>query len=87
MRCDMHVHTTHSGMCTLPVLRAVCRESYTEPEALYERMKRAGMDLVTVTDHDSIGAAEALGRHDDFFLSEEVTCRMPSGKSSARSSR
>ena len=75
----MHVHTTHSGMCTLPVLRAVCRESYTEPEALYERMKRAGMDLVTVTDHDSIGAAEALGRHDDFFLSEEVTCRMPSG--------
>ena len=38
-----------------------------------------GMDLVTVSDHDSIGAAETLGRHPDFFLSEEVTCRMPSG--------
>jgi hypothetical protein len=37
------------------------------------------MDLVTVTDHDSIDAAEALRRHDDFFLSEEATCRMPSG--------
>jgi predicted metal-dependent phosphoesterase TrpH len=37
------------------------------------------MDLVTVSDHDSIGAAEALRRHPDFFISEEVTCRMPSG--------
>jgi predicted metal-dependent phosphoesterase TrpH len=37
------------------------------------------MGLVTVTDHDSIGAAEALRRHPDFFVSEEVTCRMPSG--------
>ncbi|HXN47802.1 MAG TPA: PHP-associated domain-containing protein [Bryobacteraceae bacterium] len=79
MRCDMHVHTIHSGMCTLPVLSRVCRESYTEPDALYARLKRAGMDLVTVTDHDSIDAAEALRSHDDFFLSEEVTCRMPSG--------
>jgi len=35
--------------------------------------------LVTVTDHDSIGAAEALRGHADFFVSEEVTCRMPSG--------
>ncbi len=75
----MHVHTIHSGMCTLPVLSRVCRESYTPPDALYERLKRAGMDLVTVTDHDSIGAAEALRRHGDFFLSEEVTCRMASG--------
>lgn len=37
------------------------------------------MDLVTVTDHDSIGAAEMLGGHPGFFLSEEVTCRLPSG--------
>jgi hypothetical protein len=37
------------------------------------------MDLVTVSDHDSIDAAETLRRHKDFFLSEEVTCRTPSG--------
>jgi predicted metal-dependent phosphoesterase TrpH len=37
------------------------------------------MDLVTLTDHDSIGGAEALRGYTDFFLSEEVTCRMPSG--------
>jgi predicted metal-dependent phosphoesterase TrpH len=37
------------------------------------------MDLVTVTDHDSIDAAEHLRRYPDFFLSEEVTCTTPSG--------
>jgi hypothetical protein len=37
------------------------------------------MDLVTVTDHDSIGAAESLRHRPDFFISEEVTCVMPSG--------
>lgn len=75
----MHVHTRHSGMCTLPLLRRVCRESYTSPAELYEKLKRLGMDLVTITDHDSIDAAEALRRHPDFFLSEEVTCRLPTG--------
>jgi predicted metal-dependent phosphoesterase TrpH len=79
MRCDLHVHTVHSGMCTVPVLSRVCRESYNEPLALYETLKRRGMDLVTVTDHDSIGAVEELRRFPDFFLSEEVTCTTPSG--------
>src|SRR5258706_16411994 len=79
MRCDLHVHTIHSGMCTVPVMRKLCRECYSEPEAAYEKLKRVGMDLVTVTDHDSIDACENLRRHADFFLSEEVTCTTPSG--------
>lgn len=79
MRCDLHVHTWHSGMCSVPVVRSFCRESYSHPEAVYERLKCLGMDLVTVTDHDSIDAAESLRSQSDFFLSEEVTCRMPSG--------
>jgi predicted metal-dependent phosphoesterase TrpH len=36
------------------------------------------MSMVTVTDHDSIDAAEALRKYQDFFLSEEVTVRLPS---------
>ncbi len=79
MRCDLHVHTVHSGMCTVPVLSRICLESYNEPHALYARLKQRGMDLVTVTDHDSIDAVEELRRYPDFFLSEEVTCKMPSG--------
>ncbi len=63
----------------MPVLRAFCRESYSLPEALYRHLKALGMDLVTITDHDSIEASEALRRYPDFFVSEEVTCLMPSG--------
>ncbi len=74
MKCDLHVHTHHSGMCTVPLMRRICRESYNDPLAVYETLKRRGMDLVTVTDHDSIDAVEPLRRHPDFFLSEEVSC-------------
>ena len=79
MRCDLHVHTKHSGMCTIPLAKTFCRESYNDPLAVYQKLKRLGMDLVTVTDHDSIDAAEALRARPDFFLSEEVTCTLPSG--------
>src|SRR5262249_39735117 len=77
MRCDLHVHTRHSGMCTIPLMGRICRECYSDPLAVYETLKRRGMDLVTVTDHDSIEAAEHLRRYPDFFLSEEVTCITP----------
>lgn len=78
MKCDLHVHTRHSGMCNIPGFQRFCRESYNDPLAVYEILKRRGMDLVTVTDHDSIDAAEELRRYPDFFLSEEVTCTTPS---------
>ncbi len=76
MRCDLHVHTTHSGMCSIPLLNRICRESYNDPHEVYDTLKARGMRLVTVTDHDSIDAAEALRHHQDFFLSEEVSCSM-----------
>src|ERR1700733_14432065 len=79
MRCDLHVHTLHSGMCNIPGFHRFCRESYNDPEAVYRTLKRRGMDLVTVTDHDSIDAAEYLRQYHDFFLSEEVTCTTPCG--------
>ncbi len=79
MRCDLHVHSVHSGPNTLAPLRAFCRECYSPPWELYGRLRVRGMDLVTVTDHDSIAAAGDLGGRFDFFLSEEVTCRLPSG--------
>ena len=66
-------------MCTVPVFKRICRESYSDPAAVYDTLKRRGMDVVTVTDHDSIDAAEALRRYPDFFLSEEVTCRTSRG--------
>jgi predicted metal-dependent phosphoesterase TrpH len=79
MRCDLHVHSIASGMFTAPGLNRICRESYTDPAEVYERLKRMSMSIVTLTDHDSIDGAEGLRSHPDFFLSEEVTVRMPSG--------
>jgi predicted metal-dependent phosphoesterase TrpH len=79
MRCDLHVHSIASGMCNTPGLSRVCRESYNDPVEVYEQLKRLGMSMVTVTDHDSIEATEALRRYPDFFLSEEATVELPSG--------
>lgn len=79
MKCDLHTHTKYSGTCRLPILDSLCRESYNEPLEVYETLKARGMDLITVTDHDSIAAGDDLLRFPDFFLSEEVTCTMPSG--------
>jgi predicted metal-dependent phosphoesterase TrpH len=79
MRCDLHVHSIASGMFNTPGLDRICRESYNDPQEVYNRLKRLGMSIVTLTDHDSIDAAEVLRKHADFFLSEEVTVRMPSG--------
>jgi predicted metal-dependent phosphoesterase TrpH len=79
MKCDMHVHSYFSGPCTTPFVGTFCRESYSDPEEVLETLRRREMNLFTLTDHDSIEGSEKLRRHPDFFLSEELTCRMPSG--------
>jgi predicted metal-dependent phosphoesterase TrpH len=80
MRADLHLHSYHSGYAShLRFLRA--RDCYSEPDAIYAVAKSRGMDLVTITDHDSIdGCLEFLDRHPnvpDFFISEEIECRFP----------
>jgi predicted metal-dependent phosphoesterase TrpH len=80
MRCDLHVHSRHSGPATLPLLRHVCNESYSEPEAVYTAARRRGMDLVTITDHDTIEGSLAIAGRSDTFVSEEVTCLLPEGR-------
>ena len=79
MKCDLHVHSYFSGACTTPFVRKFCRESYTDPQRVYSLLRQRGMTLFTLTDHDSIEGAEKLRHYPDFFVSEEVTCRMPSG--------
>ncbi len=75
----MHVHSYFSGACTTPFLLKFCRESYSDPTEVYQLLGRRGMSLFTLTDHDSIEGAEILRRNPNVFLSEELTCRMPSG--------
>ena len=76
----MHVHTRHSGQARhLRFLR--CRDCYSQPLEVYRTAKRLGMDLVTITDHDSIeGRLELLNRLGDlpdFILGEEVSTYFP----------
>jgi predicted metal-dependent phosphoesterase TrpH len=61
------------------VLNRLSRECYSDPEQLYHLLHRRGMNLVTITDHDSVEGAARLLQYPDVFLSEEVTCRMPAG--------
>jgi predicted metal-dependent phosphoesterase TrpH len=73
MRCDLHVHSWYSGRAEVPVLEHVGRECYSPPLAVHERARRRGMDLVTLTDHDTIEGALSLAHLPDTFASEEVT--------------
>lgn len=82
LKADLHVHSFHSGYSTsFPLFRA--RDSYSDPEEVYRLAKARGMDLVTITDHDSIdGCLEFLTRHPDapdFIVGEEIECRLPDG--------
>ena len=60
LRADLHVHTCHSKVCgTLTFLGS--SDCYSAPEEVYRLAKARGMDLVAITDHDSIdGALELL---------------------------
>ncbi|MCL4819842.1 MAG: hypothetical protein KJ067_11895 [Vicinamibacteria bacterium] len=73
MRCDLHVHSRHSGPLDAPLLRHLGTESCSDPEAVYAAAKGRGMDLVTLTDHDTIEGALRLAGRPDTFLSEELT--------------
>jgi predicted metal-dependent phosphoesterase TrpH len=80
MKCDLHVHSYHSGHANhFRVLRA--RDCYSSPEDVYRVAKARGMDLVCLTDHDRLdGGLEFLSRHPDaadFILGEEIECRVP----------
>ena len=82
LRADMHVHTSHSTECrTLRFLGS--RDCYSRPQDVYRTAKARGMDLVAITDHDSIdGALELLAarpRAGDVIVGEEVSCRFPNG--------
>jgi predicted metal-dependent phosphoesterase TrpH len=70
----------HSGPTTLPLLGRFARDCYSDPLALYEAARRRGMDLVTITDHDSIEGALAIAHLPGTVVSEEITCVLPSGR-------
>lgn len=80
MRCDLHVHSLRSGFTDLALLRHVAYDCYSEPRAVYDAARRRGLELVTLTDHDSIDGALELRGLPGTFISEELTCHLPAGR-------
>lgn len=79
-KADLHCHSLHSGPVKhLRFLRA--KDCYSKPLDVYRRAKARGMDLVTITDHDSIGGCLELlnrfGEMPDFVMGEEVSAYLP----------
>ena len=80
LRADLHVHSNHSGFTrVMPAFRT--RDCYSSPQAVYCAARARGMDVVTITDHDSIdGCLELLERHPDatdILMGEEIECKVP----------
>lgn len=83
VRMDTHVHSNASSK---PVIAAAgivgAPESYSDPEDVYTQAKARGMDLVTITDHDTIAGAMTLvhKNYPDFVVGQEVSVAFPEDK-------
>ncbi|EGY25031.1 glycosyl transferases group 1 family protein [Desulfovibrio sp. A2] len=75
---DLHVHSRHSTRPSQWMLQKLgCAESYTDPKALYDIARRRGMDLVTITDHNTLAGSLEIAHLDNTFVSEEITAYFP----------
>jgi glycosyltransferase involved in cell wall biosynthesis/predicted metal-dependent phosphoesterase TrpH len=80
-KVDLHVHSHYSDAITTPIVRHFdlsIRECYALPEHLYQTATARGMDLVTITDHDTISGCLEIAHHGPHvFISEEISARFP----------
>ncbi len=59
-KADVHVHTKYSGLHRMGVLRFP--ESVSDPADVVKKAKSAGMDVVCITDHNSMRGAEVAAQ-------------------------
>lgn len=79
-KVDFHLHSYASNVTDYYAANAFAiPESYSDPIELHGVLKRRGMTLVTLTDHNSIdGCLEMLSRGlPDVFISAEMTTTFP----------
>jgi glycosyltransferase involved in cell wall biosynthesis len=77
-RCDLHVHSRFSATSEEWLFRRFdFPDSCTEPRELHAKLGDAGMDLVTITDHDTIDGCLTIADLDGTFISEQVTTFFP----------
>ncbi|MGI8819818.1 MAG: glycosyltransferase [Chthoniobacterales bacterium] len=77
-RCDLHVHSRHSARSEEWLFRRFdLPDSYSDPGELYRQLRAAGMDFVTITDHDTIEGGLEIAEQPNVFLSEQITTYFP----------
>jgi len=80
-RIDLHLHSrasTDTGSWFLNT--TLMPESFVIPEDAYATCKRRGMDLVTLTDHNTISGALEIAHHPDVVIGVEITAMFPSDR-------
>lgn len=78
LKADLHVHSCYSTRPSQWLLQKLgCSESYTDPVRLYHLARRRGMNLVTITDHNTIAGSLDIAHLPDTFISEEITTYFP----------
>lgn len=80
VKLDTHVHSQASSGPVYAALGLIgCPESYSEPERVFDQAKARGMDLVALTDHDTIDGAMTLVERGfpGLVVGEEVTVYFP----------
>ncbi|MDX2147688.1 MAG: glycosyltransferase [Planctomycetota bacterium] len=80
VRVDAHCHSNASSGPAAAVLGLIgCPECYSEPEQVYDQAIARGMDLVALTDHDTIDGAMHLVERGfpNVVVGEEVTVYFP----------
>ena len=73
-RADLHTHTKYSGMSKLRFLRFP--DAVSEPRDVVRSAERRGLDVVCITDHDSLQGAEAAAAEKskvEVVIGEEVS--------------
>ena len=79
-RLDFHLHSYASNDTTYYAANVFSiPESYSDPLKLYALLKRRGMSLITLSDHNTIDGAKLLRDrgYEDVFYSAEMTARFP----------
>lgn len=77
-RIDLHVHSKHSDRAADWLLRRLdFPASYSDPRNLHARLLAAGMDFVTLTDHNTIQGCLEIADLPRVIIGEEVTVHFP----------
>lgn len=77
-KADLHVHSKYSNRPSEWFLRRIgAPESFMEPLEVYNACKAAGMDYVTISDHNCICGAREIAHLPGTFISSELTTYFP----------